>query len=247
MNPDDARQPFTADELAILAAYRVPRPDEWDLRSPALLVVDVVESFVGPDLPVPLAQEQCATACGENAWRAIERIAPLLEAFRACGAPVAFSTLGPLPPAPGGTGRPRRPRTALRTDVVVGALSPLGEEYQFAKPAPSAFFGTPLVTWLTARRVDQVVLVGGATSGCVRGTALDAYSFGFEVLLAGDGCFDRVQTSHRVTLTDLDTKYGRVVTCQEVADRLATRGTVPTGASGGHRGPTETSGTLDPK
>lgn len=221
MNVDDGARPFTADELAILRAYRVPRPDEWELSSPALLVVDIVESFVGPDAPVPQAQEQCVTACGENAWRAIERISPMLEAFRAHGAPVAFSTLGPLPPPPGGSGRPRRPRTALRPDVVIGPLSPLGHEYQFAKPAPSAFFGTPLMTWLTARRVDQVVIVGGATSGCVRGTALDAYSFGFEVLLAADGCFDRVRTSHQVTLTDIDTKYGRVVSCQDVARRLA--------------------------
>jgi nicotinamidase-related amidase len=212
---------FSADELDILRTYRVPRPAEWELSSPALLVVDIVESFVGPDVPVAEAQKECVTACGENAWRAVERIVPLLASFRRRQLPVAFSTLGSLPPRPGG--RPRRPATALRPDVVFAPLTPAEGELQFAKIAPSAFFATPLMSWLTARRVDQVIVVGGATSGCVRATALDAYSYGLDVLIPEDGCFDRVPTSHAVTLTDLDTKYGRIVQAAEIVQRLDDR------------------------
>jgi maleamate amidohydrolase len=208
---------FSEHELAVLETYRVPRDARWKLESPALLVVDVVESFVGPDAPVPEAQQQCVTACGENAWRAIEQIVPTLEAFRAAGAPVAFSTIGALPAVPG---RPVRPRTALRSDVVVDALRPVSGELQLSKVTPSAFFGTPLTSWLTSRRVGSVVIVGGATSGCVRATAIDAYSYGFGVFLGRDGCFDRVTTSHVATLTDIDMKYGRVVSCDEVVARL---------------------------
>ena len=220
MEQADHSGAFSPDEVKILSTYRVARPDDWRTTSPALLVVDVVESFVGPDVPVAQAQQECVTACGENAWRAIERIVPMLEGFRTHGAPVAFSTIRPLPPI----GPPRRPRTALRPDVVASPLTPNDNEYQFAKPAPSAFFGTPLMTWLTARRVDQVVVVGGATSGCVRATVLDAYSYGLDVVLAGDGCFDRVRTSHDVTLTDMDVKYARVVSCSDVVQRLAAQG-----------------------
>jgi maleamate amidohydrolase len=209
---------FPSEELDILATYRVPRPAEWTLSSPALLVVDIVESFVGPDVPVAQAQKECVTACGENARRSNERNVPLLEAFRSRGLPVAFSTLTSLPPRPGA--RPRRAPTALRADVVIEPLAPVEGELEFAKIAPSAFFGTPLMSWLTARRVDQVVVVGGATSGCVRATALDAYSYGLDVLLPEDGCFDRVRTSHIATLTDLDTKYGRIVQSSEVIERL---------------------------
>lgn len=209
---------FSAQELQILETYRVPRSPEWELRSPALLVVDIVESFVGLDIPVAQAQQECVTACGENAWRAIEKIQPMLEAFRQHGAPVAFSTLGSLPPAPGA--RPRRELIALRPDVVIGPLAPAAGELQLSKHAPSAFFGTPLMAWLTRRRVDQVVIVGGATSGCIRGTALDAYSYGLDVLIAQDGCFDRVATSHVATLTDIDVKYGRLVSCADVVQRL---------------------------
>jgi len=209
---------FTAQELEILQTYRVARPDTWGLRTPALLVVDVVETFVGPDLPVAQAQRESVQACGENAWRAVERIQPLLEAFRRAGAPVAFSTIAPLPVPPGTP--PRRKPSVWRPDVVVEPLTPVAGELQFGKIRPSAFFGSPLMTWLTTRRVDQVVVVGGATSGCVRATVLDAYSYGLDVLIPEDCCFDRVTTSHVVTLTDLDIKYGRVVRSAEVIERL---------------------------
>jgi maleamate amidohydrolase len=213
---------FSAQELDILATYRMPRPAEWELSSPALLIVDVVESFVGPDVPVAEAQKECVTACGESAWRSIERITPLLESFRRRQLPVAFSTIGSLPPSPDGSGRPRRAPSTLRADVVIEPLAPAVGELEFSKITPSAFFGSPLMTWLTARRVDQVVIVGGATSGCIRATALDAYSFGLEVLLPEDGCFDRVRTSHIASLTDLDTKYARIVQSAEVIERLET-------------------------
>ena len=212
---------FSEQELAILETYRVSRPVEWGLTSPALLVIDVVESFVGPDVPVAEAQQECVTACGENAWRAIEHIAALLDGFRTAGLPVAYSVLDTLPPPP--SGPPRRLPSSLRGDRVAKPLAPAAGDFVFSKVRPSAFFGTPLMTWLTSRGVDQVVVVGGATSGCIRGTALDAYSYGLDVLLAQDGCFDRVTTSHVATLTDLNTKYGRVVDSADVLERLKTR------------------------
>jgi nicotinamidase-related amidase len=220
MTASGDRELFTEQERGILATYRVARSSDWELGRVALLVVDVVESFVGRDVPVAEAQRECVTACGQEAWRAIEHISPMLEAFRAAGAPVAFSTIESLPAAAGAS---RRAPTSLRSDRVVDALAPQDGEYVMPKTKPSAFFGTPLTTWLTTRQVQQVVLVGGATSGCVRATALDAYSYGFDVLMPADGCFDRVETSHRVTLTDIDTKYGRVVRCADVTERLAAR------------------------
>lgn len=213
---------FIDEERAILENYRIPRSDGWELSSPALIVIDIVESFVGRDVPVLEAQQDCATACGENAWRAIERIAPMLDAFRRQQLPVAFTTLGGYPPVPGVP--PRRPATSLRTDTVIAPLAPREGEYVHAKPAPSVFFSTPMMAWLTRRQVDQVVLVGGSTSGCVRASAVDANSHGLDVLLAEDGCFDRIWTSHEVALTDLDVKYGRRVLCSDVTERLDARG-----------------------
>ena len=44
------------------------------------------------------------------------------------------------------------------------------------KKKPSAFHGTPLLGYLIDRGVDTVVVLGGATSNCVRATK----SSGFE-------------------------------------------------------------------
>lgn len=215
--------PFTEEELQVLESYRVPRSEEWSLRSPALIVVDITESFVGPDLPVAEAQRESPTACGENGWRAIEKVAPLLDAFRAAGAPVAFSGFGWLPAAPGVPARAGRSETALRPDVVVKELAPQPGEFEFVKVKPSAFFGTPLMTWLNSWGVDQVVVVGCTTSGCVRATVLDAYSYGLDVLLPHDGCFDRVTTSHQVSLTELNVRYARIVSCADVITEFEER------------------------
>jgi maleamate amidohydrolase len=207
-------------ELEVLQTYRVTRPETWVLANPALLVVDVVDSFVGLDAPVAEAQRECPTACGAPAWTAVRRIAPLLAAFRDRDLPVAFSTVDLSLSARGAEDSAKADPDALRPDVVVSALSPRPSEFVFSKIRPSAFFGTPLITWLHSRAVDQLVVVGGATSGCVLASVLDAYSFGYDVLLPADACFDRVQTSHLVSLTDIDVKYARVIRSVEVLNKL---------------------------
>jgi nicotinamidase/pyrazinamidase len=58
----------------------------------------------------------------------------------------------------------------------------------------SAFFdngkrkATGLADWLRSRWVQQVYVMGLATDYCVRATALDARSLGFDVWLVQDGC-----------------------------------------------------------
>src|SRR5207302_2004158 len=79
------------------------------------------------------------------------------------------------------------------------------------KLKPSAFFGSPLVGHLVEWKVDQVLVVGGTTSGCVRATAVDAFSHNFRVSLVEEGCFDRGEASHAIALWDLNAKYADVV------------------------------------
>ena len=50
------------------------------------------------------------------------------------------------------------------------------DDLQYTKRMPSAFFETPLASYLTWHKVDTVVVTGGSTSGCVRATAVDALS-----------------------------------------------------------------------
>lgn len=103
---------------------------------------------------------------------------------------------------------------------VVDELEPHSGELTVTKAKASAFFGTPLLSGLIRNHCDTVVLVGGTTSGCVRATAVDGTSYGFEVLVAEDGCFDRAGLSHAVALAEIDAKYGRVMPAGDIAAAL---------------------------
>lgn len=91
----------------------------------------------------------------------------------------------------------------------------------YTKRMPSAFFETPLRSYLTWHGVDTVVVTGGSTSGCVRATAVDSLSHGFRTLVPEECVADKHESYHFANLTDLALKYADVVTAQEVLDWLA--------------------------
>jgi nicotinamidase-related amidase len=98
-----------------------------------------------------------------------------------------------------------------RGTEIVEALAPRPGEIVLEKAFASAFAGTPLSTILTLQRVDTVVVCGGTTSGCVRGTAVDAAGQGYRVAVAEDAVFDRIELSHAASLLDLWMKYANVM------------------------------------
>ncbi len=63
---------------------------------PGLLIIDVQYRTVGTQRkPYWEAIEEYPTACGEDGWRAVDHIAPLLAAFRARGLPVLYPHVAP--------------------------------------------------------------------------------------------------------------------------------------------------------
>jgi maleamate amidohydrolase len=60
------------------------------------------------------------------------------------------------------------------------------------------------------------VIVVETTSGCVRATVVDAFSLNYRVTLAEEGCFDRSEASHAVSLCDMHAKYADVVSTAEI-------------------------------
>jgi len=91
------------------------------------------------------------------------------------------------------------------------------------KLKPSGFFGTPMAGYLTQLGCDSVIVTGTTTSGCVRATVVDAFSLNYRVILAEEGCFDRSEASHAVSLCDMHAKYADVVSTAEILsyfDRL---------------------------
>ena len=89
------------------------------------------------------------------------------------------------------------------------------------KKHPSAFFGTALTSYLIDADVDTLVVTGCTTSGCVRGSVVDAFAYNFRVAVPEDGVYDRSTVSHAVNLFDMSEKYADVMPADELINRLS--------------------------
>ncbi len=96
-------------------------------------------------------------------------------------------------------------------------------DLQYTKRMPSAFFETPLSSYLRWHQVDTVVVTGGSTSGCVRATAVDSLAYGFRTIVPIETCADKHESYHFANLTDLQLKYADVEPVQAVVDWLEAR------------------------
>lgn len=193
----------------------------WGAR-PALVVIDVTYGFVGHGNDDDA--ERYPNWCGPDVGDAVARNGDLLVAARAAGIPVIFTT-GSF----SGIGTSSRrigqkhPRAAQQPPdsySIVTDLAPAPGEPVLAKQAPSAFSGTPLTSLLMAAGVDTLIMTGCSTSGCVRSTAVDAFSLGLAGVVVEDATFDRSSVGHEVTLFELGMKYSDVVVSAEVLSYL---------------------------
>lgn len=96
-------------------------------------------------------------------------------------------------------------------------------DLQYTKRMPSAFFETPLASYLAWHKVDTVVVTGGSTSGCVRATAVDALSHGYRTIVPIETCADKHESYHFANLTDLQLKYADVEPVSAVIDWFGAR------------------------
>ncbi|MBV9200103.1 MAG: isochorismatase family protein [Alphaproteobacteria bacterium] len=99
---------------------------------------------------------------------------------------------------------------------IAAMIAPGPKDIVIKKQKPSGFFGTNLASYLTLLGCDSVIVVGTTTSGCVRATVVDAFSLNYRVILAEEGCFDRSEASHAVSLCDMHAKYADVVSTAEI-------------------------------
>lgn len=206
---------------------------------PVIIVIDVNYNFTG-DRPEPILDSigRWPNSCGEDAWESLPHIKKLLDAARAKGLPVIYTTgtmredgwdRGSWGWKNHRTGEWRsgaEAQTNLDGNEINHEIAPLPQDIVIRKLKPSAFHGTPLNSFLTQFKADSVILVGTTTSGCVRATVLDAFSENYRVALAEEGCFDRSQASHAINLCDMNAKYADVVGTDEV---LAYVETLPDG------------------
>ena len=113
--------------------------------------------------------------------------------------------------------------------------APRKEDIVILKNKPSAFFETPLESFLRYDGVDTLVIVGVSTSGCVRSAATDAFSHNFRVIVVEEACGDRSAFAHRANLFDLDMKFADVEKIDDVIAELERRYALPRRAAGDAR------------
>lgn len=191
-------------------------------KKPALLIIDVQYRTVGTKrVPFWDAIKEFPTSCGEIGWKAVDKIALLLAEFRANNWPVLYPHVAPK--LNFDTGRlsdkvPAIMNVASRGYDFVEEVAPRESDILLPKKHPSAFFGTPLASYLINLGADTLVVTGCTTSGCVRGSVVDAFAYNFRVLVPQDAVYDRSQVSHAVNLFDMAEKYADVM---PTADAIA--------------------------
>lgn len=209
------RSVFPESDRLVYDLYRRKERAVPDLARSCLLVVDVTEAFLGPRLPTLEAARQSRTACGLAGWERLPTIRSLQDAFRTRALPVVFAKpLWAGEAHVGGTTAGAAVDT--RNDPIPLEIAPDPEEFVVVKSKASAFFGTALPSYFIRNRINTVVLAGSTTSGCVRSTAVDASSYGLDVVVVSDAVFDRSVLSHRVALYELDVKYASVLAAADV-------------------------------
>ncbi len=193
--------------------------------APALLAIDLYElSYQGGARPVAEVAKTYPSSCGEHAWAAIPATQRLFAAARAAGLPIFYSTSDVRPGSqPSRINATKRRRVPLDPTVyeIKAEFKPQPGDVVVTKQRASAFYGTPLLAHLTQLGVQTVIVCGESTSGCVRASAVDAYSNGFHVVLVEECCFDRHVLSHKINLFDLHHKYADVMHVDEVVAHLA--------------------------
>lgn len=205
-----------------LRVYQVYERDTRIRGKATLLAVDLFASaFAGGAVPVEEAMTSNPRSCGIHGWNAIAPTRRLLDVFREASLPVVFSTQD----ATASTNATWRnvPRVDPRDFELLPELAPIDGEPLVRKGRASVFFGTELLETLRARDTETLVLCGETTSGCVRATAVDAFSYGLHVVVVEDAVFDRSPLSHKLSLFDLHHKYADVMTLAELERKLSDR------------------------
>jgi nicotinamidase-related amidase len=197
---------------------------------PAVIVVDVSYNFVG-DTPEPILDsiKRYRNSCGEQGWESVKSIKKLLDSSRAKNLPIIYTTAPPRRKSViAGRWAGKNYRAAEifteathEANAIVEEIAPQEEDILIFKDKPSAFFGTPLISYLTELQVDSLIIAGTVTSGCVLATVLDGFSHNFKVSVVEECVFDRGEMSHKVTLFNMHAWAADVVTLEDVEDYLA--------------------------
>jgi nicotinamidase-related amidase len=181
---------------------------------PALVLVDLIESFTDPECPLGCAADGV-----------VEANRQLLRAFRGKGLPVAFTTVVYRDERQARVFRDRVPaleilKPGTRWVNIDARLAPAPNEPVFEKCWASAFFRTGLDEYLRGEGIDSLVVTGLTTSGCVRATVVDGLQHDYRVVVPSEAVGDRNEAAHRANLFDMNAKYADVLDLERVLEMI---------------------------
>lgn len=182
--------------------------------SPALLLVDFQNAFV---------DEEYITGGSPFIQQAAEHTRSLLTIAREKGIPVIYTVVAyrndhwDVGNWKSDIGWITLQSHAAQVSPIV---SPASDEPVVIKKYPSAFFGTEVFSMLTTKHVDTVIVTGCTTSGCVRATIIDSFSYGFKTIVPEECVGDQSHQQHQANLFDVNARYADVVPKKEVEEYL---------------------------
>jgi maleamate amidohydrolase len=204
----------------ILEIYEPYRRELRVGRNPAVLAIDLYnKAYQGGARPVREVNRLFSGSCGEHAWNAIEPTRKLFAAARKAGIPVIYTTRHADTDGVHSTHR-RKGRESEELYHIKAEVAPMPGDLVIYKERASGFFGTPLVAHLRKLGVESLIICGESTSGCVRASTVDAYSYAFHSVVVEECTYDRSLLSHKVNLFDLHHKYADVMHVDEVIAHL---------------------------
>jgi maleamate amidohydrolase len=185
---------------------------------PAILVIDVSHAFVEPASPL---------AGDARPDQMIRSIARLIAVGREKDLPIIFTT-NRTPRNDADWGRWKSTTTWSHPELIqddtweiIPELAPQPGDSILYKTRPSGFFATDLADLLIYHGIDTTIVTGMTTSGCVRATVVDAFSFNFRVIVPIECVADRAELSHKVSLMEMHMKYADVLSLEEVLKHVS--------------------------
>lgn len=210
------------DELRLLLAKRQPRPSLG--KRPAIIAVDLYDLvYDGGPRPVIELMDKFPASCGEYAWAALPPTIKLFATARALNVPIVHVNYDNRPETdPANIHPTNRKKRQANLDLykIKDELAPAEGELVVFKKRASAFFGTPLCAFLNELQADSLLFVGESTSGCLRSSVVEGWSYGYPCFVVADGVYDRYLLNHKVSLLDLHLKYATVVDLASACDAM---------------------------
>lgn len=184
-------------------------------KKPCVLVIDMTYGFVDPKNPL---------AHGSMGYRAVDNLKPLLDSARRHDVKIVYTTgLNNISNGqPIGISRKVIVNPEPKENEIIEEIKPQPTDIVVPKKTLALPFGTTILTFFTRNNIDTLIVTGATTSGCVRGTVVEAASYDYFVIVPEECVADRAEVPHIVNLFDMEMKYADVLPVREVIDYFNT-------------------------